>query len=146
MIERVAQMAKSLLAYLRCKAKVHATLFAELCRYCQMIISALILQEINDIDLMLIAEQMTFEEILSRIHYNRVYNYTEQLAVINQLDHFLTQHPNVIIAQPNCHAYALLKQKHLFICVLRKPDQVGRHRLYQLFIPCRLYQLSHALT
>ena len=46
---------------------------------------------------MLEAEQLTFEKILSRIHYNRVYNYTEQLAVIDQLDNFLTKHPNVII-------------------------------------------------
>ena len=95
MIERVAQMAKSLVAYLRRKAKVLSVVQTTLlpqtfCRHW-------FLQEINNLDLMLEAEQLTFEKILSRIHYNRVYNYTEQLAVIDQLDNFLTKHPNVII-------------------------------------------------
>ena len=93
---------------------------------------------------MLIAEQMTFEKILSRIHYNRVYNYTEQLAVIDQLDHFLTQHPNVIIAELDCYEIALLKLNSP-CCISHKLDQVGGNRLHQFFIPCRLCQLSHAL-
>ena len=54
-----------------------------------------ILKERNDLDAMVAAEEMTVEKILSRIHYNRVFNYTEQLAVIEQLDAFLSSHSEV---------------------------------------------------
>ncbi|KAI8915265.1 RAD51-like protein c-like protein [Powellomyces hirtus] len=40
-------------------------------------------------------DSQTIEQFLSRIHVFRIHSYVEQVALINQLDDFLTEHPKV---------------------------------------------------
>ncbi len=43
----------------------------------------------------LVAEKLTVEAILSHIHYYRVHDYVEQIALINVMPTILQQHPQV---------------------------------------------------
>jgi len=42
-----------------------------------------------------LAHFATVDDVLKRIHYCRVHNYTEQLAVVNSMSNVLKEHPNI---------------------------------------------------
>eukprot|EP00742_Colponemidia_sp_Colp-10_P011549 GILJ01012843.1.p1 GENE.GILJ01012843.1~~GILJ01012843.1.p1 ORF type:complete len:384 (+),score=30.15 GILJ01012843.1:54-1154(+) len=72
MVERVVEIGEALAAHLRRIANTHQNEHEKA-----------------------VAEAMTIPDLLCRVHYFRVYDYVEQLAVVKHLTSFLTSHPKV---------------------------------------------------